>query len=180
MRKTRQTECHLARSRKDPRPAGEVAAELGLPTRRRHAEKLLIGRREWIRLPGFDAGPFHAKTDSGARSSSLHAEQIILSEDASWVTFFTRDHYGRRHRVEMPVGGVSRVKSSTGEATPRIWIETELELPGEFRWRTRLTLANRQRMRCSMLLGRRALSGYFLIDTARDHLMGTFDARDGH
>lgn len=178
-RKKRDIECYVARGRKVSRPAGEVAAELGLPTRKRAAEKLIVGRREWIRLPGFDAGPFHAKTDSGARSSSIHAEQIVLSDDCSEVGFFTRDHYGRRHWCELPVGGVSRVKSSTGEARPRVWVETELELPGGFRWKARLTLANRNRMKCSMLLGRRALSGYFLVDTARDHLMGAFDARDG-
>ncbi|BCX46508.1 30S ribosomal protein S6 modification protein [Haloferula helveola] len=180
MRRTRKPGCHVGQVRHDGRPAGEVASELGLPTRRRQAEKLVIGRREWVMLPEFDAGPFHAKTDSGARSSSIHAEQIVLSDDCSSVGFFTRDHYGRRKWCEMKVGGVSRVKSSTGEAKPRIWVETELELPGGFRWRARLTLANRSRMLCSMLLGRRALSGYFLIDTARDHLMGMFDARGGH
>lgn len=180
MRKKRSPGCHVASVRKVEGPAGEVAAGLGLPTRRKVAEKPVVGRREWIRLAEFDAGPFHAKTDSGARSSSLHAEQIVLSDDCSKVGFFTRDHYGRRRWCEMPVGGVSRVKSSTGEAQPRIWVEAELELPGGFRWRTRLTLANRTKMKCSMLLGRRALSGYFLVDTARDHLMGAFDARDGH
>ncbi len=180
MRKKGKPECFVGAPRRVARPAGEVASELGLPTRKRSADKLIIGRREWIRLPDFDAGPFHAKTDSGARSSSIHAEGIELSEDRSRVGFFTRDHYGRRRWCEMPVGGVSRVKSSTGEAKPRIWVETDLELPGGFRWRARLTLANRSKMLCSMLLGRRALSGYFLIDTARDHLMGTFDARDGH
>jgi hypothetical protein len=180
MRRKRIIACRIAKPQRLARPAGEVAADLGLPTRRRGAEKLLIGRREWIRLPGIDAGPFHAKTDSGARSSSLHAEEIRLSEDRSEVGFFTRDHYGRRRWCEFAVGGVSRVKSSTGEARARIWVETEIELPGGFRWQTRLTLADRQKMKCSMLLGRRALSGYFLIDTARDHLMGNFDARDGH
>jgi hypothetical protein len=180
MRKKRNRECRIAKPSRVARPAGEVAADLGLPTRRRSAEKLLIGRREWIRLPQFDIGPFHAKTDSGARSSSLHAEEIRLTGDGSEVGFFTRDHYGRRRWCEFAVGGVSRVKSSTGEARPRIWIETEIELPGGFCWRTRLTLADRNKMKCSMLLGRRALSGFFLIDTARDHLMGHFDARDGH
>lgn len=180
MRKRRSIGCHVGKVRRIDRAAGEVGGELGLPNRKRGAERLVIGRREWIRLPAFDAGPFHAKTDSGARSSSIHAEQIVLSDDCSRVGFYTRDHYGRRCWCELPVGGVSRVKSSTGEAKPRVWVETELELPGGFRWRARLTLANRHRMKCAMLLGRRALSGFFLIDTARDHLMGAFDARDGH
>jgi hypothetical protein len=180
MRKRRRNECHVGSIRRVENPSAETAADLDLPSRKRSAERLVVGRREWIRLPEFDAGPFHAKTDSGARSSSIHAEEIKLSDDRSEVGFFTRDHYGRRHWCEMAVGGVSRVKSSTGEARPRIWVEVELELPGGFRWRTRLTLADRRRMKCSMLLGRRALSGYFLIDTARDHLMGAFDARDGH
>jgi len=178
MRKRKEPGCWRARAEREARPAGEVAAELGLPRRRRGADKLVIGRREWVMLPELGVGPLNAKTDSGARSSSLHAEEIELSADGKRVSFVTRDHYGRRKRCELEVGGVTRVKSSTGEAKPRIWIETELELNGGFLWRTRLTLANRSRMLCPMLLGRRALSGWFLIDTAGDHLTGGLEHRE--
>ena len=143
-----------------------------MPSGRLGGRKLVVGRREWVRLPGLGVGVMNAKTDSGARTSSLHAEEIELSEDQKRVCFVTEDHYGVRTPCEVEVGGVSRVKSSTGETQVRIWIEVELEMPGGFRWLGRLTLADRSRMLCQMLLGRRCLSGYFLVDVQGNHLTG--------
>jgi ribosomal protein S6--L-glutamate ligase len=153
-------------------PAAELALELGLPSKKTGTPRLLIGRREWIGLPGLGVSPLNTKTDSGARSSSLHAEDIVLSPDGSRVNFVTTDHYGNRISCEAAVVGSTRVRSSSGVARRRIFIETEAVLAGGFRWRIRLTLANRERMRCPMLLGRRALAGYFLIDPQGSHLLG--------
>ena len=164
--------CYLAEIEKVEQPSGMAADGLNLPTARFGGRKLVVGRREWVRLPGLGVGVMNAKTDSGARTSSLHAEEIELSEDQKKVRFVTEDHYGVRTSCEVDVGGVSRVKSSTGEAQVRIWIEVDLEMPGGFRWRGRLTLADRSRMLCQMLLGRRCLSGYFLVDVQGNHLAG--------
>jgi hypothetical protein len=153
-------------------PSAELARELGLPWKQVGAPRLLLGRREWIALPEFGVGPLHAKTDSGARTSSLHAEQIQVSPDGKSVFFVTCDHYGRRISCEAPLAGSGKVRSSTGVARKRYHIETAAVFPGGFTWRIRLTLANRSDMRCPMLLGRRALAGYFLIDPQGDHLMG--------
>lgn len=153
-------------------PSGQVAKELGLPWKQVGMPRLLVGRREWIGLPEFGVGPLHAKTDSGARTSSLHAEQIQVSPDGKSVLFVTCDHYGRRISCEAPLAGTGRVKSSTGVARKRYYIETDAVFAGGFTCRMRLTLANRSDMRCPMLLGRRALAGFFLIDPQGDHLMG--------
>lgn len=164
--------CYLAEIEEVPLPSGEAAEGLGLPAKRFRGRKLVVGRREWVRLPGLGVGVMNAKTDSGARTSSLHAEEIELSEDQKRVRFVTEDHDGVRRPCDVAVGGVSRVKSSTGEAQVRIWIEVELEMPGGFRWMGRLTLADRSSMLCPMLLGRRCLSGYFLVDVQGNHLAG--------
>lgn len=153
-------------------PSGLAAEAFELPTRGVAGHKLVVGRREWVRLPCLGVGAMNAKTDSGARTSSLHAEDIRLSEDRKRVRFTTEDHYGVRTECDVPVGGVSVVKSSTGEAQERIWIEVELEMPGGFRWKGRLTLADRSRMLCPMLLGRRCLSGYLVVDVQGNHLAG--------
>ncbi|MGE9269959.1 MAG: ATP-dependent zinc protease [Verrucomicrobiales bacterium] len=164
--------CYLADVVRTASPSGEVAAGLGLPEEGVTGRKLVVGRREWVRLPGLGVGVMNAKTDSGARTSSLHAEEIKLSADQKVVSFTTQDHDGVRTRCEVPVGGVSRVKSSTGEAQERVWIEVELEMPGGFRWMGRLTLADRGGMLCPMLLGRRCLAGYFVVDVQGNHLAG--------
>jgi hypothetical protein len=153
-------------------PSAQLARELGLPWKQVGMPRLLLGRREWIALPEFGVGPLHAKTDSGARTSSLHAEEIRVSADASRVQFVTCDHYGRRISCEAALVGSGKVKSSTGVARKRYHIETDAVFAGGFTCRMRLTLANRSDMRCPMLLGRRALAGFFLIDPQGDHLMG--------
>ncbi len=150
----------------------ELAASLGLPSRGPGMPRLLIGRREWIALPGLGVSPLNAKIDSGARSSSIHAENVELSADETSVRFTTTNHYSEQISCEAPVARIARVRSSTGIARKRIFIQTAAVLPGGFRWDILLSLANRSEMRCPMLLGRRALSGYFLIDPQGTHLLG--------
>lgn len=171
-RKPRTDRCYLAETERVERPSGVAAQHLELPVTGVGGRKLVIGRREWVRLPELGTGPMNAKTDSGARSSSLHAEDVRLSDDGARVSFVTEDHDGVRCECEVAVGGVTRVKSSTGIAEERVWIETELEMPGGFRWRARMTLADRSRMLCPILLGRRCLAGCFLVDVQGNHLCG--------
>ena len=150
----------------------ELAASLGLPWRGPGMPRLLIGRREWIALPDLGVSPLNAKTDSGARSSSIHAENVELSADERTVCFTTTNHYAETIPCEAPVARLARVRSSSGVARKRIFIQTTAVLAGGFTWSILVSLANRSEMRCPMLLGRRALSGYFLIDPQGAHLLG--------
>ena len=81
-------------------PSGELAKEMGLPWRKIGMPRLVLGRLEWLALPEIGIGPLHAKTDTGARTSSLHAEEIELIDDGARVRFVTCDHYGRRVSCE--------------------------------------------------------------------------------
>lgn len=153
-------------------PSKELAASLGLPWKGTGMPRMVIGRREWIALPELGVSPLNAKTDSGARSSSIHAEDVELAEDEKSVRFSTTNHYNERISCEAAVARIARVKSSTGKARKRIFIETTATLPGGFSWSILISLANRSEMLCPMLLGRRALSGYFLIDPQGAHLLG--------
>jgi len=150
----------------------ELAANLGLPKRGPELPKLIVGRREWISLPDLGVSPLNAKTDSGAWSSCLHAEAIQLSEDQETVTFITSNHSGESITCQAAVARIGRVKSSTGIARKRIFIQTHAVVPGGFSWPILISLANRKEMLCPMLLGRRALAGYFLIDPQSAHLLG--------
>lgn len=150
----------------------ELAASLELPNRALTATRLVIGRREWVALPDLGVSPLNAKTDSGARSSSIHAENIELSADELSVKFTTTDHYAKVISCEARVARTALVRSSSGIARKRVFIQTTAVLPGGFRWSILVSLANRTEMTCPMLLGRRALSGYFLIDPHGAHLLG--------
>jgi hypothetical protein len=151
----------------------DLAASLGLPWRGAGMPRLVIGRREWIALPDLGICPLNAKTDSGALSSCIHAENVVLSEDKKTVTFTTTNHDGEPISCHAEVARVGRVRSSSGKARKRIFIETTAVLAGGFRWNLLVSLANRSEMRCPMLLGRRALAGYFLIDPQGIHLLGS-------
>ena len=150
----------------------DVAASIGLPWRGPGMPRLVIGRREWIALPDLGISPLNAKTDSGARSSSIHAENVELSEDEKTVRFTTTNHYSEIVACQATVARVALVRSSSGNAKKRIFIETTAMLVGGLSWSILVSLANRSEMRCPMLLGRRALAGYFLIDPQGAHLLG--------
>lgn len=158
----------------------ELAAALGLPVRGTAAPRLVIGRREWIALPELGVSPMNAKTDSGARSSCIHAENVVLSEDEKSVRFTTTTYDNQAISCESAVVRTARVKSSSGTAKKRVFIETIAQLPGGFAWKILVSLADRSEMRCPMLLGRRALAGYFLIDPQGAHLLGPRKQLPGH
>lgn len=166
---------HTAKIRIDEGSSAEVAAELGLPSKKRNARRIVLGRHEWVGLPLLGVGPLHVKTDTGARSSSLHAENIELSKDGKQVRFVTRDHWGRAHHCEARVFKKKTVRSSSGEATRRIFIESEAVIAGGFRWKIQISLASRSEMRCPMLLGRQGMKGCFLIDPQREQLAGDLE-----
>ncbi len=149
-----------------------LATELGLPSRDAATPKLIIGRREWIALPDLGVSPLNAKTDSGARSSSIHANKVVLSPDEKSVSFTTTNHYNEQIFCTAAVARTALVRSSSGKAAKRIFIETTAVLPSGFRWSILVSLANRSEMLCPMLLGRRALAGYFLVDPQGAHLLG--------
>lgn len=153
-------------------PSGHLAAELGLPAKGPASPRLIIGRREWLALPDLGIFPLNSKTDSGARSSSLHAENIALSADATRVSFTTYCHYGNEIKCEAAVARFGRVRNSSGNIHQRIFIETTAALAGGFQWPILISLTDRTDMRCPILLGRRALAGYFLIDPLGTHLLG--------
>jgi hypothetical protein len=154
-------------------PSGHLAAELGLPSQDPGAARLVIGRREWLALPDIGVSSLHAKTDTGARGSSLHAENIQLSPDQTIVRFTTDAYHGNSIECAAPVVRFGRVRSSTGVAKKRIFIETTAVASGGFSWKILVSLANRSEMICPLLLGRRALAGYFLVDPHGTHLLGT-------
>ena len=152
--------------------SGELADVLGLPIASTSQARLVIGRREWLALPDLGVSLLNAKIDSGARSSSIHAENVELSSDGKSVRFTTSNYYGESVTCETLLVRLGHVRSSSGKSRKRIFIETTAEIPGGFRWKILVSLADRSEMLCPMLLGRRALAGYFLIDPQSSHLLG--------
>jgi hypothetical protein len=111
-----------------------------------------------------------AKVDTGARSSALHVENI-LELPRGTVRFDVVLHRQKRDRrvpVRAQVIRRSRVRSSNGEMSQRLFVRTVLRL-GSVEKTIEVGLVDREKMIHRMLLGRAALSGPFLIDV--DHRM---------
>ena len=151
-----------------------VAEELNLPTRGRLRSRMMMGRREWLALPELGIDMLTAKVDTGAYTSSLNATDTCTYEQGGhqWVSFKTVSHHGQVIACEAPLVSRKKIKSSTGVGKNRLVIKTAVTLPGGFRWDVLFSLADRSVMKCPLLLGRRALSGYFVVDTQSSHLFG--------
>jgi len=131
--------------------------------------KPIIGRREWFSIPEHGIDWVRGKIDTGARSSSLHAYEIepFQKNGADWVRFKSIDDL----ECEAPVIFVKRVKSSNGIPSKRYFIEITAETLDEQRRDLLVSLTCRASMKCPLLLGRRALTG-FLVDCSRSQLLG--------
>jgi hypothetical protein len=135
-------------------------------------KKLIVGWRERIFLPDLLNEPVKCKVDTGAASSSIHARVLEIFEQASEDQSHQTMVRFLLFPDSSPVIGISqvapllefrRIRSSNGHISRRPVIITTALLH-EIRWPIEVTLADRQRMGFSMLLGREALRGRFVVD----------------
>ena len=131
-------------------------------------DPVVIGWREWVHLPAWDL-TMRAKADTGARSSAIDCASIEeLPGDRVRFTVRLSRKSGRTLTLEEPIAMRKRVRSSTGKGNDRYFVETMLILGGREK-RILVSLTHRKRMIHRMLLGREALAGDFLVDSAVDH-----------
>jgi hypothetical protein len=115
--------------------------------------------------------------DTGAYSAALgvaDCELIQIGDDLR-VRFrvpISRRHPDRLEVVEEPVVKLVTVCNSSGCRESRPLIEPVIRV-GPFSRRVRLTLTDRSRMRCPMLLGRQLLAETFLVDVRVKYLLGS-------
>ena len=145
--------------------------------------KVLLGWREWLALPDLGIHRIAAKIDTGARTSALHArDMVVVHTDEGMVAEFTPPLLRHQGDADVwPLGGVRRVRaplvderivrSSNGEEEPRWVIRTAFTLGG-IEFESELTLTNRSGMRFPVLIGRQALRTRFLVNPGRSHLGG--------
>ena len=147
-------------------------------TKRTEFKKMaVIGWRELVSLTALGVDHIKVKVDSGARTSALHASRIQYhpQKDGSVdVSFRVVAAVSPRRTILARAKLIAkrRVKSSSGQATLRPVIEVTVRL-GEHTWPVEVTLVNRDPMGFRMLLGRRALSGRFLVHPGRSFLQSS-------
>jgi len=133
----------------------------------------VFGWREKIKIQEIDQA-FHAKLDTGALTSSIHAEDIKLFErdGAKWVRFIAtnpREENAKRVPVEAPLVRYARIKEVGGESTRREVVRLNIRI-GERSLRGEFTLANRSNMLVPVLIGRTMLRELGWVDPDRTYL----------
>jgi ribosomal protein S6--L-glutamate ligase len=138
--------------------------------------KMVIGSDEWCAFPSLNIPAIKARVDSGAKTSSMHAINILrfTRESKNWVSFEVHPLQKNRKvtvHCEAPLIDQRIIKSSSGDKEQRPVIRVPLSL-GEKSWEVEVTLTNRDSMGYRMLLGREAMNGRILIDPEGICLLG--------
>lgn len=136
---------------------------------------ILVGWRERVSLPELGLRAIPAKIDTGARTSSLHAEVLdeFTREGRQWVRFAV-DWGGVRQPCEAVRVDRRGVRSSNGDLQRRLVIKTPLQI-GSLTFRAEITLADRSSMQFPMLIGRTALRRRMVVDSGHSWLQSSTD-----
>lgn len=133
--------------------------------------KKIIGKKELISIIDLDLYNIDAKVDTGADSNALHCDDIKI-DDEGFVHFTLLDevhpsYHGKKMKI--PLYRVKKVRSSNGELQHRPSIKVGVEFFGK-KYKAIISLTNRADMQYPMLIGRKFLSGKFLVDVEQEYL----------
>lgn len=131
---------------------------------------MIVGWRELVSLPELGLAGIPAKIDTGARTSSLHADVLDdFTRDGQRFVRFAVDWGGVRRNCEAVHVDVRGITSSNGEQQTRFVIKTPLTI-GNLTFRAEISLADRSQMQFPMLIGRTALRRRMMVDSGHSWL----------
>lgn len=133
----------------------------------------VYGWQEQILVEGVEE-KLKAKLDTGAYTSSIHAEEKELFErdGKKWVRFIVTDptmEKPARTRIEAPLVRIARIKEPGGESVPREVVRLRFEI-GDRKMRGEFTLNNRGNMLAPVLIGRTLIRDLGMVDPGRTNL----------
>lgn len=137
--------------------------------------KLVIGSLETCHLPDLNIFDLQIRIDTGAKTSSLHVDEIKKErrEGKLGVAFTLHpDIYDvdAITRCWAPISDVRRIKSSNGAVDQRLIIKTKMVM-STVEKEIEITLSNRSDMSYLMLLGREGMGADFLVDPSQTFII---------
>ncbi|WMS89142.1 ATP-dependent zinc protease family protein [Pleionea litopenaei] len=137
--------------------------------------KQTVGVIERCHLPELEITDLHVRVDTGAKTSSLHVDNIQEFDKGKdlWVSFDIHPDY---HHVDVivrrqaKVKAIRTIKSSNATKENRYVIDTDIVM-GTERWTIELTLTDRSGMTYLMLLGREAMIGRLVVDPELEYVL---------
>jgi len=146
-------------------------------------DKLILGSLEICDLPALGIHDLQVRVDTGAKTSSLHVDNIEKFKKGGkpWIRF---DLHPDVHRVKTvtkcsaKVHDIRRIKSSNGAAEQRYIIKTPITL-GSNSWDIEISLTDRSDMNYLMLLGREGMGSRVLVDPSQTYLLSSDEADIG-
>jgi len=158
----------------DEAKAEEEEAQIAAVARPVPADPVQVyGWRERIKLKDVEE-TLQAKLDSGALTSSIHAEEKELFErdGKKWVRFIVTDTGSKtpiRTRVEAPLVRTARIKEPGGESISREVVRLHFQI-GDRTLKGEFSLNDRSNMLAPVLLGRSVLKELGWVDSSRTNL----------
>jgi hypothetical protein len=137
---------------------------------------LTLGWREWVQLPELGLRNVKAKVDTGARTSALHAFEVMPFDNNGVSSVQFKIHPNQRDNDTVVVCTAALideriVRDSGGHREKRWVIETPVHI-GKHVWLVECTLTSRDDMIFRMLLGRTAINNRAVVDPSRSYLLG--------
>ena len=131
-----------------------------------------IGSTEYVDIDDYRGVP--AKIDTGADSSSIWASHIGVSEEGilSFQLFDQSSPFYDGRVLKRKDFKVAVVRSSTGHEQIRYRVHLSLYLSGH-KIKALFNLSDRGQNGFPVLIGRRTISGKFLVDVSQKHVMLT-------
>jgi hypothetical protein len=144
-----------------PPPKPTTAGDMNLP---------IVGAVEWATVePGNIR--MEARIDTGAESTSVHAEdiQLVEKDGKRWVHFsLLNPDTDEKVPVELRLRKKIKVKQSDSEKQTRYMVEMWITL-GKIRSLVEVTLSDRDHMEYPLLIGRNMLVDTMIVDVSARH-----------
>ena len=137
---------------------------------------IVIGWKERVDFPDWGIERVRVKMDTGARTSAIDAfiRELRANPDGTKTAVLEVALFRRQPKkisvVEAAFIKMARVRNTGGEVVERLLVETTVRI-GPVTKRIQLTIANRHSMLSPILIGRKALTGDFIVDVSRKFVL---------